>query len=252
MQGLPLLDQLIANAWPAAVEEVHGGWRFRYAHGVTRRANSALAVDSDGSVDELLDRAEAFYRERQAPTLFQVSTASVASGLAAQLHDRGYRSTALTMVQTASAGDVVESTQSSFEVQLTETPTEQWLRTYWSVEFSRGRTDADMKVVRDVLLVPPLPTVFAAVRDGTEVLGVGQLVIEGGWAGVQCMATPAAHRRRGVARTALQGLAREAVRRGVDRLYLAVLADNEGARTLYESAGFEPTHEYSYFAADQD
>lgn len=241
----------MANAWPAAVEEVHRGWRFRFAHGVTRRANSALAVDSDGSVAELLDSAEAFYRERQAPALFQVSTASAPSGLAARLHELGYRATARTMVQAASAGDVVEGTQSSFEMQLTDTPTEQWLRTYWSVESVRGRSDADMKVVRDVLLAPPLPAIFATVRDGTEVVGVGQVVIERGWAGVQCMATPPAHRRRGVASSVLHGLAQEAVRRGVDRMYLAVMADNEGARTLYENAGFEATHEYSYYAAEQ-
>lgn len=98
-----------------------------------------------------------------------------------------------------------------------------------------------------MLLVPGLPTVFAAVRDGTEVVGVGQLVLEGAWAGVQCMATTASHRRRGVASAVLNGLAQGAAQRGVPRLYLAVVADNAAARSLYEGAGFVAAHEYSYF-----
>jgi ribosomal protein S18 acetylase RimI-like enzyme len=46
----------------------------------------------------------------------------------------------------------------------------------------------------------------------------------------------------------LNGLAHEAPRREVERMYLAVLADNAAAVSLYENAGFRAVHEYCYFA----
>jgi hypothetical protein len=61
VQAVPLLDELMANAWRPVVTETHGGWRYRWADGVTRRANSAFARGADGSVEELVARAETFY-----------------------------------------------------------------------------------------------------------------------------------------------------------------------------------------------
>jgi GNAT superfamily N-acetyltransferase len=247
-----LLDELMANAWRPKVVETYGGWRYRWADGVTRRANSALAVRADARVGELVDRATAFYGQRGAPTLIQVSTMSAPQSLIAYLHAHGYRSTARTLVESAATQDVIEGTRPTLEIEITQTPTEEWFRTYWAVESTRGRSDSDMAVCRDILLDPGLPTAFAAVRYGSEVTGVGQLVIERGWGGVQCMATDPAQRRRGVANAVLNGLANEARQRGTERMYLAVMAENAAATALYERAGFRAVHEYSYFTDHPD
>ncbi len=61
------------------------------------------------------------------------------------------------------------------------------------------------------------------------------------------MATDPSHRRQGVAGAVLNGLAEEALRRGVEHMYLAVLADNTAATALYANAGFTAAHEYAYF-----
>lgn len=252
MQGAPLLDELMANAWRPLTEEAHGGWRYRWSHGVTRRANSVLAVGTTEAVEDLVARAEDFYGQRGAPTLVQVSTASAPRGLAAYLQSRGYRSTARTLVEEATTAAVIEQTKSRFDIEISATPTDEWFDTYWSVESTRGRSDTDVALCRDVLLAPNLPTVFAAVRSGPRVLGVGQLVVERGWAGVQSMATSLSGRRQGVARAVLNGLASEAARRGIGRMYLAVIAANEAATGLYASAGFGTTHEYCYFTDAPD
>ena len=244
----PVLDELMANAWRPMVVETYGGWRYRWAGGMTRRANSALAVGTDASLPELVDRAEAFYAARAAPTLIQVSTASAPQGLVAYLHARGYRSTARTLVAASAPRDVLDRTTPSVPTEVTEAPTDDWFRTYWSVESARGRNRTDMAVCRDFLLRPRLPAAFVAARSGSEVVGVGQIVFERGWGGVQCMATDAAERRQGVARAVLNALAQEALSRGATRLYLAVAASNGGASALYESAGFRPTHEYTYLS----
>lgn len=83
MQGAALLDELMANAWRPLTEEVRGGWRFRWTQGVTRRANSVLAIGTAEPAEDLVAHAEDFYGQRDATTLVQVTTASAPRGLAA-------------------------------------------------------------------------------------------------------------------------------------------------------------------------
>lgn len=154
---------------------------------------------------------------------------------------------ARTLVLTAATWDVIDGTSPGVDVGLTDAPTKGWFDVYWSVESTRGRSLGDVAVCREFLLNPGLPAAFAAVHQGDEVVGVGQIVFERGWGGVQCMATSVAHRGRGAASAVLYALATEAHRRGVTQLYLAVMADNGGAEALYKRAGFAPAHEYSYF-----
>ncbi len=248
MQGMPLLDELMANAWRPRVVETHRGWRYRWADGVTRRANSVLAAGADGDTRGLVDLAEAFYRERHAPSLIQVSTASAPNDLVACLQARRYRPSARTLVEEAATRDVVDRTRATIEIEIAEAPSDEWFDAYWLVEAARGRRETDAAVCRDVLLAPGLPTVFATARRDSDVIGVGQVVTERGWAGVQCMATGPGHRRQGVASSVLNGLAKDALDRGAARMYLAVMTENDAAAGLYQSAGFKAVHEYRYFA----
>lgn len=247
MEAVPVLDELMANAWRPVVTETFGGWRFRWAHGVTRRANSALALGG-GDVDALVAKAEAFYRAHHAPAMIQVSTASAPRGLVPLLHARGYRAGARTLVEQAATTDVIARTRpGAYDIAYATTATDEWFDAYWSTEGSRSRHSSDMTVCRTVLLASGLPAVFAAACVDGTVIGTGQLVVDRGWGGVQCMATSRSNRRQGVAQAILHALATEALCRDVQRLYLAVMADNEPAVALYATAGFEVAHEYSYF-----
>lgn len=249
MAGVPLLDELMANAWRPAVTEVFGGWRYRWADGVTRRANSALALGGE-DLGALTRRAEEFYRARGAKAMIQLSTASAPQGLASLLDECGYQEGTRTLAQQAATVDVAAKTvQRSYNIVAATTTTDEWFDAYWSVEAARGRHDSDARLCRDVLLNSGLPSLFVAARVDGRVVGTGQLVIERGWGGIQCMATVPRHRRQGVGQAVLHALAIEAHRADVERMYLAVMADNQPAAALYASAGFEVTHEYSYFVA---
>lgn len=245
---MALLDQLMANAWPPVVVEHHQGWRLRWADGVTRRANSALAVGGDEKLDEMVDAVEAFYGTFGAPPMIQVSSASAPPSLGPLLTTRGYRSTARTFVLRAAALDVAGHDGLNDAVLRTERPSDGWFETYWSVESQRGRDPGDAELCRGVLLAPSQASVFVEVHDGPEVISVGQIVLESGWAGVQCMATKPAHRRRGAASVVLRALATEAASRHAEHMYLAVMADNTAGVSLYEGVGFRPTHEYCYWS----
>ena len=63
----------------------------------------------------------------------------------------------------------------------------------------------------------------------------------------QCMATRATRRGRGAASAVVAAIASEAIQVGVDRMYLAVLADNAPALSLYGRVGFQAVHRYQYW-----
>lgn len=238
----------MANAWPPLEESRRGAWRYRWTSGVTRRANSALAIGEEAHVDELVALGEAFYAERDAPAMFLVSSASAPHGLSAHLAGRGYRAEARTLVMTATTAAVMGGTRvGSWDLTVADCADDDWFETYWSVESTRGRTSEDALVCRHVMLRPARAQLFVSARAGGSVAGTGQTVFEAGWGGVQCMATLPMYRGRGAASAILASLASGAAQAAVERLYLAVQADNR-AVALYERAGFSAVHTYEYLA----
>jgi ribosomal-protein-alanine N-acetyltransferase len=75
--------------------------------------------------------------------------------------------------------------------------------------------------------------------DGTLAGYAGLAVAPGGEAWVQNIAVRPDRQRDGVGRTLLEALLSEAARRGVRSVLLEVAVDNEPARRLYGSYGFE-------------
>jgi GNAT superfamily N-acetyltransferase len=100
----------------------------------------------------------------------------------------------------------------------------------------------------DPCRIGPQAGYLTAIHD-RDVVGVGMVVVERGWAGVFCMATRPADRRRGVATAVLQHAASWAADQGVHQLYLQVEEDNVPAVRLYSRLGFQPSHRYHYRVA---
>src|SRR3954449_9713788 len=84
------LEAVAYEFWRAPEVAELDGWRLRFAHGITGRANSVWP-NGDGTMPlaEKIERAEAWYRERGLATLFQLTEAAPA-GLEEALVARGY------------------------------------------------------------------------------------------------------------------------------------------------------------------
>jgi GNAT superfamily N-acetyltransferase len=117
-----------------------------------------------------------------------------------------------------------------------------WLAAWAAIE---GRPDAAATRRLVLARIGPPAGFAAAARDG-EVVGVGLVVAERGWAGLFCMATRPGDRRRGVATAVAGRAAGWAARRGARQLYLQVEEDNQPALRLYGRLGFRPSHHYHY------
>lgn len=248
MDEIALIEELAANAVPAAVVQELDGWRLRFNGGVTRRANSVLAVRVGTRLDgeARLALVEHFYRRRGQVARFQLCPTSQPATLDALLAERGYRQSAPTLVQTASLATLMD--QANAHVQVAEQFDERWLAAYVEGE---GERDPGKIAVRRLMLqrIGP-PAGFASLEVEGQLAAVALGVVERGWLGVFSVATRPVYRGRGLARTVLSELASWARGHGAEQAYLQVFSLNEPALRLYARLGFATRYEYRYREAD--
>lgn len=92
---------------------------------------------------------------------------------------------------------------------------------------------------------------FAALDDAAVGRGAVTEAPDGTrWAGISAVHVSEHVRRRGLARALCTGLLAWARDRGATRGYVQVVADNAGARALYESMGFREHHRSRYVRAE--
>ncbi|MBF8187375.1 GNAT family N-acetyltransferase [Nonomuraea sp. K274] len=225
-------DLLVHAAWPAYEQRVHDGWVLRYAGGVTKRANSVLALDEPGDLDAAIEVAEKFYAERGERCVFSMG-AGVVPGLDEELARRGYELTDPTVIMAGAP-----SLPPAGEVRVEERPWKAWLDTWWAVD---GRYGTGYEAAERICT--GVPAWYGAVeRDGVAV-AVGRAVPQGEAVGIYCMATRPEARRQGLARDVLRALLR---RCGGGTGYLVTTAGNTAAQALYRAEGFDVVGGYHY------
>ncbi|TMR95170.1 GNAT family N-acetyltransferase [Nonomuraea basaltis] len=235
-------DLLFHEAWPAYEQSVHDGWVLRYAGGVTKRANSVLALGQPADLDGAIEAAEAFYGERGQRCVFSLGP-NTAPGLDEKLERRGYELVDPTVIMVAGSravdgADAGAGAPLAQGVRIGNQPWAEWLKAWWAVDgrYGSGIDDAER-------ICSGVPAWYGAYEEGGVVLAVGRGVPQGDTLGISCMATLPGARRRGLARAVLRGLVRHAA---AGSAYLSVTAPNLAAQALYRGEGFEVVGRYHY------
>ena len=224
--------------WPALDEVEVDGWVARFSGGVTQRANSVMPLAAPADLDAALGRVERLYAARGLPVVFQLGPSARPAGLDDVLAARGYEFGSPTSLQTAVVGEV----HAVGGVEISETPSDEWLSLWWQVD-GRGDQSALDTAVK---ILAGGPAVYATVRDAGGVAAVGRLALVGEWGGVYCMAVRPSARRRGHGAAVLSGLLHAGRARGITRAWLHVRAENTAALALYRQAGFTEASRYHY------
>jgi GNAT superfamily N-acetyltransferase len=242
------LEELAANAWPAATTQIVDGWRLRYNEKVTQRANSVLPNDVCGQMrlEERLELVEAFYARRNMRARYQMCPASLPNELDGALDARGYARISDTSVQIAQTADVIERTGGNKPRRLSVSISgfnETWVETY----AQGGHMSAHEQAMRQGIVQRIGPQAgFALASLNGRPVAVGLGVTERGWTGIFCMETHPDFRRQGAATQILGALAQWSLENDAQQMYLQVMLLNAPACALYQRAGFAPLYTYWY------
>ncbi len=242
------LQERAARALPAQHVEDADGWWLRHSPRCAWWTGTVLP-HGEVPADELprrVARAERFYAAHDAVARFQITPGACPDGLDALLAERGYRRESPASLRVAPTACVLDRLPARpLRVAVNDRPTRAWFDVWHAVQHHGGDPRAEWEMLERVAL----PGGYAGAMVGDEVVAVGRVVCDTGWAGVFGMATLPAARGQGAARRVLAALARWAAAHGAGHLYLQVERDNAPALRLYERAGFSELCGYHYRTA---
>jgi N-acetylglutamate synthase len=241
----------VTRAHPAEHAEDDRGWRLRLAPGCAWWVGTVQPhrdADRPEVVKRVLD-AERFYAGHETPARFQITPPACPATLDAVLARRAYGRRSPMSLQVASTAAVGEGEfvpAGPLEIRLDDGPTRPWFDVWHGLQGEATEAGAEWQMLRRVRQ----PSAYASAVLGGEVVGVGRVVADTGWAGAFGMATVPQARGRGVARAVLAALAGWAAGCGTERMYLQVERDNANGLRLYRKAGFRELSGYHYRSVD--
>jgi len=233
------LEELNFNAWPALHSVHFDGWLVRKTGGISRRVNSVNAV-APGTLPlaDKVVQCEAMFSRWGQRSVFRITPLSE-PGLEPMLLTRGYDVEAPTNVMlaplVAREADVRVTLADSFDPA-------------WAAASARMRVlpEDEAAILESQHRAIAVPTLWASVRAGGTVLGVGAAAVERGWAGLHGIYVGKDGRRRGLARAISVSLLSRAHAMGARRAWLQVEQANVAAIPLYRSLGFETAWTYQH------
>jgi ribosomal protein S18 acetylase RimI-like enzyme len=229
-------------AWPPRELFYVSGWLLRASGTTSRRLNSAqtLQFEAGADVAKAIQRAEAWYLERDLPPRFQLTDRAQPAGLASLLQARGYRPVSPTSVMVRPLENLPPADPAiDVETRVRQAVANALFDPQTSEEERLARTEVYDRIKR--------PAGFAVRYFGEEPVAAGCCVIDGEIAVIHSMHTHYPFRRMGHGRAVLDRLLEWARAMDARIAVLQVRDDNEPARRLYAQAGFQRHYGYVYY-----
>lgn len=220
------LERVLNETWRAKTEVEHNGWVLRADKGITRRANSALVLNDQEFIDEVIG----WYRERDlSPTIQLVP--NLHQALDEKLTSRGFsdQMDALVMVK-----DAAPQSRPGFEFEVSEEPSNKWLATQ------------NDEAIAEILMRSKAK--YLSIKDGENYLAVGRVGFSQDWAVLSRIWVEPSLRGTGLGRKILSALEYES---SAPKIALQVATSNNVAIKLYESVGYIHHHLYRFRALPQ-
>jgi ribosomal protein S18 acetylase RimI-like enzyme len=228
---------------PAEVHEIPG-WLLPFDPLPVGRARSAVPLAHMPLSPAELPPIEAYYQQRDRPTVFRLPESLITPDMGDALHSMGYVGTQAVLVQVAELAGLLRLAPPDAAT-LSATPSAAWASVYTAEGF-----DPVDGANRVQLLSRSRHVVYACVSEGGQALAAGTGSISQGWLSIHGMRTAPSAQGRGLASRILAGLAAHAAAQGVQRVFLQVEDDNAVAQGLYRKAGFATAWRYHYWRKD--
>ena len=244
------IEEISLNAFPAECVDLYDGWVIRRTPNYPSRRINSINILTMPSIETLSDKiayCESFFKGRCSEITFKMSDMKPHATMDALLASKGYLKVTPTNVMVLNLKTVVNQSPNSnlkrLSFSLEQTLSHEWLEDY--VKF-KHLSEKEHRTLQTCLEKIANQVYYLSVRDKGRWVGAGQAVVEDGYVGLFDIAVHEDYRCKGVGRKIVETLVEKAKEKGVKIAYLQVVADNEPAKKLYKSLGFQDHYQYWY------
>lgn len=230
-------------AWPSAEDTIIDGWLCRAAGGETRRTNSVNATPTAGAVQDVVEPASAFYRERSLPLLVRALSTMPEVGQA--LAAMGFQPEGETCTLQAKIGHTHSRRYNDLESRSNPSPA--WIADKLRLSPMNAQQEA---AYRTMLARLSLPTRFVRLCDAGKGVSLAYGALVDGLLVIESVVTDPDHRGKGLAGEVVGALMDWAREQGASLSCLQVEASNAPAIRTYRKLGYETElYRYQYWRA---
>jgi ribosomal protein S18 acetylase RimI-like enzyme len=239
------VEEACQNAWPSPRQVLLDGWLVRAAGGPNRRTNSVNPLRfSSSDPTNVIDQVEDIYGPLGQAALFRVP--SLVPTMEGPLERRGYVAEGQTC--TLFFEFAGRATGRADDIELSHQASAEW-RAAWAA--IHRASEATARIFDAMTELIALPKSFASCRLDGRIVAIAYGVIHKGFLVVEAVATDPSYRQHGHAAQTIGKLIDWAQKQRAVAGCLQVVADNEPARALYRSLGFNrELYRYHYRRKD--
>ncbi len=237
------IEELSMNAWPSYKIELYDKWLIRFSHQYTYRTNCVEQIGpSEIDIHTKINYCEQIYSEYNTPCSFKISPI-ISEDFDSLLQSRDYDIKHVTEVMTMSLTGFSEQPDSSVNVYITDTITDDWILGLFNIN---GTTNPIHKrIVPSMFKAIPKKTIVAAVTEDGKMVASGLGILDRDDLGIYAIYTDELYRGRGYAHAICTTIINRGIQMGAHYSYLQVVKGNMPAVRLYQSLGYK--YDYTYW-----
>lgn len=233
-------EERLINCWPAHQTVVAGDWLCRFAQGYSGRANSATCIRPATALDgAMLRHIECLYNAAGLRPSIRLSPL-VRPAVIRMLEQDGYAAEdgSIGMIGPATPGPIPDG------LRLEAQPSPEWLEgaCRWQTGVKR-----DIRALSGIVSNLRVPTRFATLMVEGAGAAYALVSVDRGMAEFGAVMVDPTRRGQGLGRQLVSGIIAWAAEAGAERMFLQVASDNEVAKALYGSLGFQPVYSAAYW-----
>ena len=230
------------NAWPSHKMELYDGWILRFSYFYTHRTNSVEQFGTSTlSWREKVSFCENEYSRLGSPAIFKISPL-VSPDFDYVLENRGYEIQHTTDVMVTDLSSTADLSYPYSQVNFTDDIPDVWIESLFDLKGTAN--PIHRAVVPSMYHSIVKDTICASIWDNGKIIATGLGILDRDYIGIYAIHVKEEFRHRGYARQICTGLLAEGQQRGAKNAYLQVVKDNDPARALYTSLGFQYIYTY--------
>ncbi|MEP7455350.1 GNAT family N-acetyltransferase [Phyllobacterium sp. SB3] len=235
------VEEACFNAWPSPRQVLHGGWLMRFSGGGVRRANSVNPLGGPRAKPAgVIDAAEKLYQSLGRDFIFRIP--AIANEMEPLLVERNYDFEGGSTVLRCDLAQ--HKAQNASAAGLSREMTPDWLRDSARIA---GWSNEEQVIFSAMVASIVVPKAFASVSVDGKIVAKAYGAISNGLLVLESVATDPDYRKRGLGQRTVGALLDWAKDEGATAACLQVATDNQPARALYASLGFnQELYSYHY------